>query len=67
MGTLIAAGQGNNASTKKVHLLMARSETGGANWSTPVNLLGYEWEQDIENPMLGTSAHSRFTHVRKGF
>ena len=37
MGTLIAAGQGNNASTKKVHLLMARSDTGGANWTTPVN------------------------------
>eukprot|EP01048_Picozoa_sp_COSAG05_P003571 COSAG05_NODE_168_length_15164_cov_8.323734_2_plen_102_part_00 len=56
MGTLIAAGQGINASTKKVHLLMTRSENGGKNWSAPSNLLGYEWTQDIENPMLGADS-----------
>jgi hypothetical protein len=39
-----------------VHLLMARSENGGANWSQPVDLLAYEWSKDIENPMLGADA-----------
>eukprot|EP01052_Picozoa_sp_SAG31_P071421 SAG31_NODE_30336_length_382_cov_1.102473_1_plen_66_part_10 len=38
--------------------MMTRSENGGHNWSTPVNLLGYEWSKDIENPMLGADTKS---------